>query len=250
MTDGYTEFEFDLPAALLERLVRRFDDIQAAPLLLDEVANVPEAQGVYQLLLNNELVYIGKTDAAKGLRNRLTRHATTIQHRRNLLPANVTFKAIRVFVFTAMDLEAQLIRYYGGVAWQHSGFGSNDPGRNRDGTKLKPGGFDERYPIDLDQPLAYDFSEAETVGEVFAGLKSTLPYLFRYERLPKNIADISMSVAGEHLTARAIIESVLEVLPTGWQATDLHSRLILYKEAKDYEHGQVVGRSPGSLSYG
>ena len=243
MKNGYAEFEFDLPAALLESLVWRFDDIQAASLLPDVVADVPEAQGVYQLLLNGELVYIGKTDAARGLRNRLTRHATTIQHRRNLLPADVTFKAIRVFVFTAMDLEAQLIGHYGGVAWQHSGFGSNDPGRNRDGTKLKPGGFDELYPIDLDQALSYDFSEAETVGEVFAGLKSTLPYLFRYERLPKDIADIPMTIEEVRTTARAVIERALEVLPTGWQATDLHSRLILYKESRKYEHGQIVGRS-------
>ncbi len=243
MTEGYAEFEFDLPAALLERLVWRFDDIQAASLLPKVVANVPEAQGVYQLLLNDELVYIGKTDAAKGLRNRLARHATTIQHRRNLLLANVTFKAIRVFVFTAMDLEAQLIDHYGGVAWQHSGFGSNDPGRNRDGTKLKPGGFDELYPIDLDQPLEYDFSKAKTVGEVFSGLKSTLPYLFRYERLPKDVSGIQMSVDGEYPTAWEIVTSALGVLPAGWQATDLYSRLILYRESKDYVHGHIVGRS-------
>lgn len=241
--NGYAEFEFDLPAALLERLVWRFDEIEAAPLLPKVVASVPEAQGVYQLWLNEELVYIGKTDAAKGLRHRLIRHATTIQHRQNLLPADVSFKAIRVFVFTAMDLEAQLIAHYGGVAWQHSGFGSNDPGRNRDGTKLKSGGYDELYPIDLDQPLTIDLSEAETVATVFGALKSTLPYLFRYQSLPKDIAKIPLRVSHPQPTARDIIQSALTVLPTGWQATDLHSRLILYREAKDYEHGVVVGRS-------
>lgn len=243
MIDGYAEFEFDLPAALLERLVSRFDEIEAAPLLPEVVATVPEAQGVYQLRLNDELVYIGKTDAAKGLRHRLIRHATTIQHRQNLLPADVTFKAIRVFVFTAMDLEAQLISHYGGVAWQHSGFGSNDPGRNRDGTKLKPGGYDELYPIDMDQPLTIDLSEAHTVAAVFAKLKTALPYLFRYQSLPQDIAEIPLTIDQPNPTARSIVEAALIALPAGWQATDLHSRLILYKETKDYEHGAVVGRS-------
>jgi len=243
VTEGYAEFEFDLPAALLERLVSRFDEIEAAPLLPATVADVPEAQGVYQLWLKNELVYIGKTDAAKGLRHRLIRHATTIQHRQNLLPADVSFKAIRVFVFTAMDLEAQLIAHYGGVAWQHSGFGSNDPGRNRDGTKLKPGGYDELYPIDLDQTLAINLSEAHTVGAVFSALKSALPYLFRYQSLAKEIAEIPFTISQPQPTARNIIQAALTVLPASWQATDLHSRLILYRETKDYEHGVVVGRS-------
>lgn len=243
MTDGYAEFEFDLPAALLERLVRRFDDIEAAPLLPNVVATVPEAQGVYQLRLNEELVYIGKTDAAKGLRQRLTRHATTIQHRKNLLPADVTFKAIRIFVFTAMDLEKQLIKHYGGVAWQHSGFGSNDPGHNREDTRLKVGGFDEKYPIDLDKPLQVDLTEAETIGAVFSKLKSELPYLFRYEKLPKDISDIPVTLHQTGATARSIMKETLLALPTGWQATDMYSRLILYKETKDYEHGLVIGRS-------
>ncbi|MGV6850212.1 MAG: hypothetical protein ACWA5A_17705, partial [Marinibacterium sp.] len=81
-------------------------------------------------------------------------------------------------------------------------------------------------------------------GEVFTTLKLALPYLFRYERLPQDVADIALTVEDANPTARSIMESALDVLPSGWQATDLHSRLILYNETKNYKHGQIVGRSP------
>ena len=82
MIAGYVEFEFDLPEALLARLVHVFADVTAAPLLPSIVAGIPEEQGVYQLFLDSggvhDLVYIGKTDAASGLRDRLSRHAAKI----------------------------------------------------------------------------------------------------------------------------------------------------------------------------
>ena len=112
MTTGYREFEFDLPQALLINLVEAFDQMEGAPLTAPSLASIEEGQGVYQLLNSGQLVYIGKTDAQAGLRKRLERHARTILHRRNLDPENITFKAIRVFVFTAIDLETQLIRHY------------------------------------------------------------------------------------------------------------------------------------------
>jgi hypothetical protein len=123
---GFSEFEFDLPDALLASLIVAFDNMNSAPLDLEHVGELPEAQGVYQLYLDDEIVYIGKTDAKSGLLKRLSRHACKIQHRQNLTVAQVTFKAIRVFVFTAVDLESQLIRHYRGVSpvsWNNGGFG-------------------------------------------------------------------------------------------------------------------------------
>lgn len=76
MTTGYTEFEFNLPDALLKELITVFDGLAPAPLLAANVAAIPEEQGVYQLFLaphgQPSLVYIGKTDAAAGLRVRLS----------------------------------------------------------------------------------------------------------------------------------------------------------------------------------
>src|SRR5690606_35236653 len=96
----FKDFEFDLPSALLERLVLLFSEMTPGALNDETVEGVPEAQGVYQLFFQDELVYVGKTDADAGLKRRLLRHARKIRARSNLTPESVTFKAVRVYVFT------------------------------------------------------------------------------------------------------------------------------------------------------
>src|ERR1041385_6312831 len=135
MIAGYVDFEFDLPEALLAKLIEIFAGLNSAPLTAESIEPIPEAQGVYQLFLDGKLVYIGKTDAEAGLKKRLIRHSEKILHRTNLDPAKVSFKAVRIYVFTAVDLESQLIKHYNvisAVEWNASGFGANDPGRRRD----------------------------------------------------------------------------------------------------------------------
>lgn len=250
---GYIEFEFDLPGALLRSLTAVFDVMEAAALVQDNVLDVPEAQGVYQLLLRGELVYIGKTDAEAGLRKRLERHARTIRHRRNLDPNDVTFKAVRVFVFTAMDLESQLIKHYGAkspVPWNNSGFGSNDPGRERDTTNLKPEGFDAQFPVDIDREIELSLPVPATATAALTILKEYLPYTVRVENAGKgsrkphpDLVNTQMIPPAPPYTTRAFIEAVIRHLPPGWQATALPSRVILYKEKRDYAFGAVIARS-------
>jgi hypothetical protein len=84
---GFREFEFDLPSALLRRLVEVFGEIDSAELLPEIVSGIPDEQGVYLLEHLGATVYVG--------RQRLTRHCASIQHRRGLDPAAVHFKAIR-----------------------------------------------------------------------------------------------------------------------------------------------------------
>ena len=256
MTAGYVDFEFDLPGALLARLIDVLDDMQGAALVPDFVSSIPDAQGVYQLFLDEELVYIGKTDAEAGLRKRLERHASKTQHRGQLEPSRVSFKAVRIYVFTAVDLESQLIAHYGGysaVRWNGSGFGSNDPGRERDTTTYKAGHFDALYPIDIDRELSLPLSEEMKAADVLAALKAELPYVFRYQgaspRSRKPHADleeanVSLTDIGA-VTARGIIEHVVRHLPPGWQATRLPSHIILYKEDRAYPQGTVIARSNG-----
>jgi hypothetical protein len=86
--------------------------------------------------------------------------------------------------FTAMDLETQLISHYGSAAWNFSGFGSNDPGRNRDHTRLRPKGFDATHPIDIDRQLDIKFPPQPTAAQVVTRLKVELPYTFRFELRP------------------------------------------------------------------
>src|ERR1017187_7672216 len=95
------------------------------------------------------------------------------------LIARVTYKAIRGYVFTAIDLETDLIEQYGhweGLPWNNSGFGSNDPGRQRDTTELREGGFDALYPVDLDRPLQIELSFPMTAGVLFDRLRDSVPY--------------------------------------------------------------------------
>ncbi len=251
---GYVDFEFNLPEALLARLVEVLDDMDSGQLLSGNIDGIPDAQGVYQLFFDGELVYIGKTDAKAGLSKRLERHGEKIQHRSGLDPARVTFKAVRIYVFTAVDLETQLIHHYGGlsrVRWNGSGFGSNDPGRERDTTTYKAHHFDVLFPIDIERPLDLNLPLDGTAARMFATLKENLPYVFRIQNARRGFrqahADLEAAtlsiVAGKPLTARRVIEEAVGQLPPGWQATRLPSHLILYKEKRSYPQGEVIARS-------
>ena len=244
---GYKEFEFNLPDALLTSLVRVFAEMDSAPLTMGNAASIPDEQGIYQLILNGEIVYIGKTDGDAGLRSRLTRHAYTVQHRKNLVPEHVLFKAVRVFVFTAVDLETQLIRHYGAqrrVPWNNSGFGSNDPGRNRDDTALNPQSFDAHYPIDIDFVLPPITARAPlTVASVLTALSEALPYTLRYERGNAELTTSSTALPAAAYTVRQLLVHLATSLPNGWQATKLAGRVIFYKESRTYPHGEIIVRT-------
>ncbi len=251
MTPGYSEFEFDLPGALLTSLVKAFETMLGAPLRASEVDAIPDAQGVYQIFLDGKLSYIGKTDAEMGLRRRLQRHARKIQHRVGLDSARLTFRAIRVFVFTAIDLETQLIGHYNVETWNGSGFGSNDPGRERDTTKYKENHFDALFPIDIDRNLPPLVPNGKTAADYFSCLRDEIPYTFRAEtfgarkRQPHpDLANANVAIpAGTANTARGILTAIVGQLPSGWQATKLPSHLILYKERKEYPSGVILERS-------
>lgn len=254
MTKGYREFEFDLPPALLAKLIEILDGMTAAPLDIANVNAIPNEQGVYQLFLDNHLVYIGKTDGKAGLRQRLSRHSWTIQNRINLRAANVQFKAVRIFVFTAIDLETQLIHHYDKVgqppAWNHSGFGSNDPGRKREDTALEPDGFDALYPVDIDHPFDLPIETPETAGAVLIALKRFVPYVLRFEGImPKSrkphadFTATTVKLPHQNVTLRSTLTALMSQLPAGWQATALPGRVIIYKENATYAHGIVIARS-------
>jgi hypothetical protein len=257
VTAGYAEFEFNLPEALLKELVRKFDSMASAPLTESNVAAIPEEQGVYQLFLTDgsSLVYVGKTDAAAGLRVRLGRHARKIQHRLNLDPDIVQFKAVRVYVFTAVDLETQLIEHYGGlsaVSWNGSGFGSNDPGRERDTTTYKADHFDARYPIDIDRTLSFPIPAQATAAAILRSLRLAVPYLIRAQSLrqgsraphPDLDATIVTIDPKRPMTPEGIIAQTVRQLPKGWHATMLPSHIIIYKDDnRNFPSGRLIARS-------
>ncbi len=248
MAEGYGEFEVDIAALMRASLPAYFDDLTAVPLVPENIMEIPpQAQGAYLLLLNGTIVYVGKTDAQAGFRYRLIRHFNNIQHRKKLDPKEVSFKAVRVFVFNMFDLETMLIEEYTRTAnlrpiWNTSGFGSNDPGHRREGQD--PAIFDVRHPIDIDREITAVEPGTHDVLFVLLQLKSALPYLLRFEYDgPKksdwryghaDMRDTKVTIHPGPQTARSILQRCLGAMGGAWQATVLPGRLILYKEKLSY----------------
>lgn len=252
-SEYFSAFELDLPSALLEQLVAVFENMEGGPLEEAVIeANVPEKQGVYQLLLDDELIYIGKTVARTGLRKRLTRHSRKIQSRINLDPSNVTFKAVQILVFTTMEIEAWLTKYYknqdADLSWIGSGFGSNDPGKRRDTTGLKNRNFDMRYPIDLDAEVSIlSDTSVLAVSEVLKQIKEQLPYLLRYQkrvgssRSPHtDLEEASMEIVNPTDTTENLLLQVKAALGSDWQITVLPGYIFIKKESEHYADSRVL----------
>jgi hypothetical protein len=232
-----------------------FIDMTAAPLAAEVVSEIiPNEQGVYQLFHQGELVYIGKTDAEAGLRARLNRHSLKILDRVGLDPSHVTFKAIRLFVFTVMDLETELLRA-GRPAWNGAGFGSNDPGRERDTTGIKPTNFDAMYPLDINRNVEIDIAATTPVSaeEAIVAIQKAVPWKLRRQNLGgrsrqphADLANTKVTLSSNKGAPWTLLSQIVSQLPAHWQATALKSHVILYKERRDYPDPLGVALSPGS----
>lgn len=250
---GYVEYEIDIEKVLRSELPQVVEAVPIAPLTIDAVMAIPAgAKGAYVLFENGHPVYAGKTDTTHGFRQRLGRHATTIQHRHNLDPATIGFKAIRILVFSNFDVEAILIKALRkanatALAWNTSGFGSNDPGHNRE--TQEPAAFDVQRPIDIDRPLGMRGGNWALLG-LLVTLKDGLPYLLRFQtdhlpgkRYPEHYRKghedqrFAPEVAvSETDTLRDLLRKVLQALPSGWRVTIFPDRAILYKEPDTYKY--------------
>ncbi|MDR6833604.1 MULTISPECIES: GIY-YIG nuclease family protein [unclassified Sphingopyxis] len=253
---GFIAFELDLMGAVMGQIIPTLDALSSAPLTVENASGLPEAQGVYLLLHGGEIRYVGKTDAEAGLRTRIARHARKFEQRRNVQPHDVCFKAAQILVLTAMDIESKVIAHYGSE-WNGSGFGSNDPGRERETTNKPEQGFDAQFPIDIDIPLEILKPGTMSVHQALILLKAALPYTLRYEvRLPAgrtkagshdyrlnphpDMVAAQLAVSAPSMTVRETMRLIVSALPQGWQATYFVSHVILYKEDRTYLHGVPV----------
>jgi hypothetical protein len=252
---GYVEYEIDIEKVLRNELPGVVAGIELAPLTSEFVNKIPGgSKGAYVLFLNGFPVYAGKTDTRHGFRDRLNRHAFTIQNRQNLDPGQIGFKAIRILVFSNFDVEAILIDAMRkadetALAWNDSGFGSNDPGHNREGQR--PADFDTSYPINIDRPLHLVPPGTHRLLPLLIALKQHLPYDLRYETdLKPGTDDKYIDYRKGHAdqraarpievnsddTTRSLLCKVMAVLPSGWRTTVFPGRVILYKEDRVYRY--------------
>lgn len=243
-------FDFDLPGAVTEQLERRLQAMASSGLteqaLLD-LARFQEqhklTQGVYQLLLGDEAVYVGKATDAK---ERLEQHFRKLRGRQGIILDQVRFRCLLLHPnWSTSAHEDLLVAHYkaqGQCKWNNSGFGPKDVGRERDGTE--PNWFDREYPINAEYPCS-GIADALTVGEVLQSLKRQLPFVFRYEVPNAGEASKQLDLGNTPRNARALLDAVVIPLGAEWQATIFRSHMILYKERRDYRHAVTVIRKRG-----
>ncbi|MEV4479090.1 Eco29kI family restriction endonuclease [Micromonospora coxensis] len=225
-------FTFDLTGALVEQLHSEIPQLAPEPLTPSGLAEVAESPGVYQLYWRGDLVYIGKADIS--LRGRLYDHYRKISGRKNISVEDVSFTGLYLEgTWIPVGPEQMLIKRYGGEPlWNKNGFGPNDPGKERDNTRIKDSHFDAQFPADLDWPLVGIGLGVHSVRELIKQAKEELPYTFRfqdkYARHPDYVRSY-VRISGPVVTADQLFSAIAEALPAGWQITVLPGYVIMYK---------------------
>lgn len=195
-------------------------------------------QGVYVLHHHGIPVYVGK---ASNMRSRLQKHLKKISGRKHINLADIGYKALLLdkSMSTAANENVLLGLFqqtYSGM-WNNSGFGPNDPGRERDTTE--PGDFDRMYPIQEKWPIPLGSAQT-TIGLLLRDMKARLPYVFRYQALTPSEASTPINVASITPEADALFEAAVRALGTGWTGAILSYGMVLYKNSKTYPFASKV----------
>jgi len=235
-------FRFDLAGAVTTQLIAKLAEIELSP-LCEPTLNSLEAyqqrfeltQGVYLLHFDGVPTYAGKAD---NLLNRLGQHLAKLRGRLNMDLDRVTFKCLLLEAsWSTAANEDALIKHFarlGQARWNGGGFGSNDPGRRRDGAA--PSTFDLEYPIN-DQWPCEGIEDHTTVGVTLLSLKQQLPFLLRYE-ITLEEATLPLNLTGIPRTVRRLAIAVKDVLGPKWQLMRFNSHMTLYRTHRPYEFGQ------------
>jgi predicted GIY-YIG superfamily endonuclease len=243
-------YDFNFLETVSAQLVETLDTLPASTLdsrMLSELSQFQRQersrQGIYLLMHDEKPVYLGK---ANDLSNRLAGHLRKLQGRLHIDRGTLSFKAILLdrSMSTAANEElliAAFSKTHRGM-WNGKGFGSKDPGKNRDRTE--PSAFDRDHPIIRDFPVVLD--NTETVLSLFVKLKNQLPFLFRHEKLPKEIADIPLDLQQVDRQAEAVLRHAISKFPSEWHGAILSYGIVVYAGLDAYWHTTNVFASPGS----
>ncbi|WP_370936130.1 GIY-YIG nuclease family protein [Amycolatopsis sp. cg13] len=235
------EFRLSITRALRDQLADSMAGLDPDALSVDNIEALRPRPGVYQLYHRGQLVYIGKSDIP--LPTRLARHHRKVSGRTGISPGEMEFKCLYVEEdLSAVAPETLLIQRHRGageIPWNHNGFGSNDPGKERDTTTIKADHFDTLYPIDLEWPCRVPMI-APTIGDVLKQLSQMLPYKFRYQAArsprtqPKEYSLPCPAAGCVEMTADELFGVIVETLPRPWQITALPGYVIMYRANKKY----------------
>lgn len=242
-------YNFDFLDTISRQLYERLETLPTTALTSATLADLAAfqvdrnaKQGVYMLYVDGRPVYIGKAD---DVRDRLFQHLTKLSGRANITMNGVAYKCLLLdkSMSTAANetiLMGLFMQHHEGM-WNNSGFGPKDPGKERDTTK--PSKFDQAHPINVDFPVN-DVTQAETISSLFAKMKQSLPFVFRYENLPEHIATVTVDLGGTPHTALALLTKAMSAFEPGWRAAVLYYGMVIYKTAKAYPHALQVIDAP------
>lgn len=228
----HADFRLSITQALGDQLLASLMRLEPAPLQEASLLGLRELPGVYQLYLDDELVYVGKAD--RSLPARLRQHKRKVSGRANISLENMTFCCLYVAEdFSALAPEKLLINRYaqrGEAPWNRNGFGGKDPGRRRDHTVIKENHFDNVFPADLDR-IVDDIPQGEVLfSSLLSKVKKELPFNFRYQQLPSSLANHLLTIHDPQLSADGAFRLIASQLPVTWQVVALSGYVVMYPD--------------------
>lgn len=230
-------FSLSLTKAMRNQLIDDMAHLGVADFDIDNISQLQERPGVYEIFLEGELVYVGK--ASKSIRERLGVHLKKLRGRESGLNERCAFKVLYVDEdLNAFGPEFLLIKgmkQAGKAPWNFNGFGNKDPGKQRDTTLVKENHFDALFPIDLGLEVLADVT-ADTklpLSKCLTALKRELPFTFRFA---KRVPTAEVDPPKNDRTASHWFRSVIQALPEGWMITALPGYVILYQESDVHKY--------------
>ncbi|WP_147133898.1 GIY-YIG nuclease family protein [Nocardia ninae] len=222
--------------ALGDQLADGLRRLTPAPLDMTRIGKLEARPGVYQLYEGGCLVYVGKAD--KSLPQRLTKHYVKLTARLALGP--MTFTCLYVdedlHAVAPERLLIQRQKDQGLAQWNFNGFGSNDPGRNRDETLFESNHFDSLHPADLAHVCKGLRANVYRADLLLKQIKAVLPYLFRYESASFH-RQVEVRVDHDDPTADELFAAVgiaINKADPKWRITALPGYVIMYPKPGPY----------------
>lgn len=240
-------FQLSMTIALRDQLLARLEGLTPAPLSLESIEKLERRSGVYQLFRGDELVYVGKADRLAG---RLRQHQIKLAGRTPGLIDQMSFRCVYVDEdLDAVAPEKMLIdslRKANLAVWNTNGFGNNNPGKERDRSKVGDDHFDARFPINLD--VGIELSAFSDVHDLASSIKQALPYTLRFADSDALRTPITAPVP---TSGRAfdLMSYLAQNLPADWLIVHLPGYLIMYPDLIADEFTSRIGSWAGGQPY-
>ncbi|MEU3623809.1 GIY-YIG nuclease family protein [Amycolatopsis coloradensis] len=234
------EFRLSITKALADQLAEGLAALTPDPLEPRYLSAVQSKPGVYQLYEDDILVYVGKAQDTEPLPKRLRQHHDKLGGR--LYVGRMTFTCLYVHEdMHAVSPEQLLITKYRAektARWNFMGFGSKDPGKERDTTKVDADHFDATHPINLEVKCEQIKAGPYKASNLLKYIKSDLPFLFRYEKSYIH-EKIRVDVPRDAMSADdlfGLIAPRISDVNDAWRITALPGYVIMYPKDGPYPH--------------